>query len=64
MRQDGSREEIAAKSVVEWDTGDWVEYGSNGPLKTCNYWAATEPLEEWEARAAEIFGPGDSGSPG
>jgi len=63
-RQDGSRENIGAKSVVMWETGDWVEYGSDGGFKTCDYWAATEPLEEWEARVAEIFGPEDSSGPG
>jgi hypothetical protein len=29
-RHDGSRENIGATSVVMWDTGDWVEYGSDG----------------------------------
>ena len=64
MRQDGSRENIDAKSVVMWDTGDWVEYGSDGAFKTCDYWAATEPWEEWQARASEIFGSGGSQGPG
>ena len=60
-RQDGTRENIDAKSVVMWDTGDWVEYGSDGRFETYDFWAATEPFEEWQARAAEIFGPSGSG---
>jgi len=46
MRPDGSREDIDAKSVVIWDTGDWVEYGGTGALSTYDYWAAMEPSEE------------------
>jgi len=34
---DGSREDIDAKSVVIWDTGDWVEHGGTGALRTCDY---------------------------
>jgi len=56
-RPDGSREDISATSVVMWDTGDWVEYGSDGALKTRDYWAATVPEERWPTRAAEDFGP-------
>ena len=63
MRSDGSREDIDAKSVVIWDTGDWVEYGGSGALRTCDYWAAIEPLEEWQSRMAEIAGPGGSEDP-
>jgi hypothetical protein len=60
MRQDGSRENVRAKSVVIWDTGDWVEYGSDGGFKACSYWADQEPWQEWEAQVSEIFGSGGS----
>ncbi len=29
MRQDGSRETVEEKSVVIFDTGDWLEYGTS-----------------------------------
>jgi hypothetical protein len=58
-RADGSREDVAAPTVVMWDAGDWVEYGSDGtfPFRTRDYWAATLPEEESQARLNEIFGP-------
>ena len=55
-RQDGSREIIEAPSVVLWDAGDWVEYGSDAGLQTRDYWAATEPEEESRARLSRVFG--------
>ena len=58
LGQDGSREDIDAMSVVTWDTGDWVEYGSDGGFKTDGYWAAQESEEESEARLSESFGSG------
>ena len=55
-RQDGSREIIEGPSVVLWDSGDWVEYGSDAGFQTLDYWAATEPEEEFQARLSQIFG--------
>jgi hypothetical protein len=40
MRQDGTREALSAKSVVMWDAGEWVGYGSDDGLKAEEYWAA------------------------
>ena len=34
---------ISARSVVMWDAGEWVEYGSDDGLKAEEYWAAREP---------------------
>jgi hypothetical protein len=55
---DGSRENLSAKSVVQWETNDWVEYGSCGPapFRTRNYWAVAAPSEDSERRLGEIFG--------
>ncbi len=55
-RQDGSREVIEGPSVVLWDAGDWVEYGGDSGFQTRDYWAATEPEEELQARLSQIFG--------
>jgi hypothetical protein len=30
QREDGTRETAGARSVVTYDVGDWVEYGSDG----------------------------------
>ena len=58
--QDGSRQDLSAKSVILWETGDWVEYGSNGPsgFQAREYWAAVERAEDSQARLDEIFGDG------
>lgn len=58
MRQNGVREDIAAKTVVFWDADDWMEYGSDGcdKFKAESYWSADFSEEEWAARMAEIFG--------
>lgn len=58
MRQDGTREEIAAENVVIWDDGEWMEYGSDGSseFKAEFYWAAVLSEEAWAARMSEIFG--------
>ena len=53
---DGTREAISAKSVVMWDAGQWVEYGSDDGLKAEEYWAAQEPEEAALARLAAVFG--------
>src|SRR5258708_15567368 len=55
MGQDGMREAIGAKSVVMWDVGDWVEYGSDDGLKAEEYWAAREPEG---GAAAQVPRPG------
>jgi hypothetical protein len=57
-RQDGARATIQAKSVVVWNTGEWVEYGSDGGgFKVEDYWAADLSDDEHAARLAAIFGP-------
>jgi hypothetical protein len=59
-RQDGTRAVVNAKSVVFYDAGDWVEYGTNDWFKAEEYWAASEPEGAAEARLAAAFGPQDS----
>lgn len=39
MDQEGVRHTLNAPSVVSWDTGDWVAYGSEGRTKFKDYWA-------------------------
>jgi|SRR5579859_8093147 len=56
MGQDGTREAIAARSVVLWDAGEWVEYGSEDGLESEEYWEAREPEGAAEARLAAFFG--------
>ena len=65
-RADGRRHDVSGPTVVMWDTGDWVEYGSDGPFpfRTRDYWAATLPEEESQARLNEIFGPAADRWPG
>jgi hypothetical protein len=58
MTQDGRREAVSAKSVVVWEAGDWVEYGSSDGLVAEEYWAVGEPEEAAEARLAAFFGHG------
>jgi hypothetical protein len=55
MGQDGTREAIAARSVVLWDAGEWVEYGSEDGLEAEEYWEAQEPEGAAEARLAAFF---------
>jgi hypothetical protein len=54
--QDGTRVAIAAKTVVMWDAGEWVEYGSDDGLKAEEYWAVQEPEGAAQARLAAAFG--------
>jgi hypothetical protein len=54
--QDGGRQALAAKSVVIWDTGEWVEYGSDDGLIVEEYWAVREPDGAAESRLAAFFG--------
>jgi hypothetical protein len=37
--QQGDRQTLGATGVVVWDTGDWVEYGSEVPARFKDYWA-------------------------
>lgn len=36
--QEGVRHTLDAPTVVIWDTGEWVSYGSEGPAKFKDYW--------------------------
>jgi hypothetical protein len=58
-REDGSRVDLAADSVVSWEPGEWVEYGSDPGkgYKIESYWSVDFSEEEWEAIFAEVFGP-------
>jgi hypothetical protein len=58
-REDGSRESLAAASVVIWEPGDWVEYGY-GAGEGCrfeSYWSEDLSEQERAARLDEVFGP-------
>jgi hypothetical protein len=56
--QGGTIEVIRAKSVVTWDEGEWIEYGSDGSceFKAELYWSAGQRRA---AAAAGISGPSD-----
>ncbi len=58
-RDDGSREDLTAKSVVIWEPGEWVEYGGEGGegYQLESYWAQDLSEEEWKAIFAEAFRP-------
>ena len=54
---DGSRENLPATSVVIWEPGEWIEYGTGSDAgKTESYWAEDLTEEEWRAVFAEAFG--------
>jgi len=55
----GTRENLIAKSVVIWESGDWVEYGFNTGegYKAESYWQDDLSDEEWKATLADVFGP-------
>jgi hypothetical protein len=58
QRDDGSREDLTAKSVVVWEPGERVEYGTGSEgCKIESYWAGDFPENEWKAIFAEVFGP-------
>jgi hypothetical protein len=59
LLQDGTREDVTATSVVIWEPGEWVEYGSNAGegWKSESYWAEDLSEEEWKAVFAEVSGP-------
>jgi len=56
--QDGAAETLAAPSVVAWEKGDRVEYGSDGSgsFRAELYWAAGLPAEQRAAALEEAFG--------
>jgi hypothetical protein len=58
MGQDGSPMEIAGKTVVFWDRGDWVEYGTEGAAdsEVEVYWSSDLSPEQWESMIAGRFG--------
>jgi len=58
--QDGTRTAAKAKSIIFYEAGDWVEYGTSDWFKVEEYWAASEPEGAAEARLAAVFGPQDS----
>jgi hypothetical protein len=57
LLHDGTRENLTATSVVIWEPGDWVEYGSNAGegLKTESYREKDLSEAEWKAMSAEVF---------
>jgi hypothetical protein len=59
--QDGTIEMISARSVVTWDAGDWIEYGSDGSgeFEAELYWADGLPEQSRSALVAEAFGTPD-----
>ncbi len=57
-REDGTRETAGAESVVIYDAGDWVEYGSDGSgdaFEATLYGAAGIPGDQQEARLARFL---------
>jgi len=58
-RQDGSRENLPASSVVIWEPGDLVEYGySTGEgYKAESFWSEDFSEQEWAAIITDVFGP-------
>ena len=54
--QDGTREAIAAQSVVIWEAGEWVEFGGDDVLRAEEYWAVGKPEEAAEIRLAAASG--------
>ena len=59
QREDSTRETVGAKSVVMYDAGDWIEYGSDGGGETFQaelYGAAEFSGEQRAARLARFLG--------
>jgi hypothetical protein len=57
-REDGTRETAEAQSVVIYDAGDWVEYGSDGSgdaFEAELYGSAGLPGEQQTARLARFL---------
>jgi hypothetical protein len=60
QREDSTRETVGAKSVVTYDVGDWVEYGSDGSGDAfqAELFVAAEFSEEQQAtRLARFLAP-------
>jgi hypothetical protein len=57
MSQDGAPEPVVAVTVVAWDAGDWVAYGSDGSseFKADLYWATDMPENQRAAGLSETF---------
>jgi hypothetical protein len=58
LRADGDREVLDVGSVVIYDTGEWVEYGSDGSgeaFRTELYGAANFSQEQAAARMAHFY---------
>ena len=58
LREDGSREVLDAKSVVVYETGEWVEYGSDGSGEAFRaelYASANFSPEQAAARLAHFY---------
>jgi hypothetical protein len=58
--QDGTRAAADAKTVVFYEAGDWVEYGTSDSFKAEEYWAVSEFEGAAEPRLDAAFGPQDS----
>jgi hypothetical protein len=59
QREDSSRETVGAKSVVMYDAGDWIEYGSDGSggaFQAELYGAAEFSGDQQAARLARFLG--------
>jgi hypothetical protein len=58
MSQDGVPEQVAAATVVAWDAGDLVAYGTDGSseFKADLYWATDTPEGQREADLSRAFG--------
>jgi hypothetical protein len=59
QREDSTRETVGAKSVVLYDAGDWVEYGSDGSGEAFRaelYGTAEFSKEQQAARLARFLG--------
>ncbi|MGH3152985.1 MAG: hypothetical protein ACRDOB_19975 [Streptosporangiaceae bacterium] len=59
QREDRTRETAGARSVVMYDAGDWVEYGSDGSGEAFQaelYGAAEFSEEQQAARLARFLG--------
>jgi hypothetical protein len=58
VSDDGGRDALDARSVVIYDTGDWVEYGSDGSGEAFQaeiYGTASLTEEQAAARLAHFF---------
>jgi hypothetical protein len=63
-RDDGSRENLTAKSVVIWEPGEWVEYGGEGGEghRIESYWSQDFSEEEVKASSPRSSAPRQSGN--